>query len=153
MSEYTSQQKKKWLQQYHTLTREIDRTNRRINSALQEIDVLRATAEKSTTVLTGMPMGGGFKGPDDVWVKLIDLSNEVNLLVEKYVDERRDAECKLAGIVTAINSIDDGALRTLLLMRYVDCSTFEQIAVDMGYCIMQIWRLHGKALERLEVRE
>lgn len=44
MTEYTSQQKKKWLQQYHALTREIDRTNRRINSALQEIEVLRATA-------------------------------------------------------------------------------------------------------------
>ena len=53
----------------------------------------------------------------------------------------------------AINDIDDGTLSTLLLMRYVDGATFEQIAVDMGYCIMQIWRLHGKALERLEVRE
>lgn len=149
----TPQQKKKWLQQYHTLAREIDRTNRRINSALQEIEVLRATAEKSTTILTGISSGGGFKGPEDVWVKLIDLSNEVNQLVDKYVDERREAERKHKEIANAIISIDDGALKTLLLMRYVDGETFEQIAVNMGYCIMQIWRLHGKALERLEVRE
>lgn len=153
MSEYTSQQKKKWLQGYRELTRDIERIDRRITSCLGEIDSIRATAEKSTTILTGMPGGGGFRGPEDMWIKLIDLSNEVNLLVDKYVDERRDAECKLAGIVAAINGIDDGALRALLLKRYVDCSTFEQIAVDMGYCIMQIWRLHGKALERLEVIE
>lgn len=153
MSEYTSQQKKKWLQQYSTLTREIERTNRRINSALQEIEVLRATAEKSSTVLSGMPGGGGFRGPEDVWVKLVDLSNEVNQLVDKYVDERREAERNREAIIEAIANIDDGALRVLLLMRYVDGATFEQIAVFMGYCIMQIWRLHGKALERLEVRE
>lgn len=151
--EYTSQQKKRWLQRYRELGREVDRLDRQINSALQEIEVLRATAEKSTTVLSGMPGGGGFRGPEDVWIKLIDMSNEVNVLVDKYVDERREAERKLSEIVMAINSIDDGALRTLLLMRYVDGSAFEQIAVDMGYCIMQIWRLHGKALERLEVRE
>ena len=153
MSEYTSQQKKRWLQRYRELTRDIERIDRRITSCLQEIDTIRATAEKSTTILSGMPMGGGFMGPEDVWVKLIDLSNEVNQLVDKYVNERREAERKHKEIADAINSIDDGALKTLLLMRYVDGETFEQIAVDMGYCIMQIWRLHGKALERLEVRE
>ena len=147
----TPQQKKRWLQQYHSLTREIDRTNRLIDSLLQEVDALRATAEKSTTVLSGMPGGGGFRGPEDVWIKLIDMSNEVNQLVDKYVDQRRMLEGKLKAITTAISNIDDGTLRVLLLMRYLDGATFEQIAVDMGYCIMQIWRLHGKALERLEV--
>ena len=151
--EYTSQQKKRWLQRYRTLGREVDRLNRQIDKALQEIDAIRATAEKSTTIPTGMPSGGGFKGPEDVWVKLIDLSNEVNRLVDKYVDERRVAERKLSEIVMAINDIDDGTLSTLLLMRYVDGATFEQIAVDMGYCIMQILRLHGKALEKLGARE
>lgn len=151
--EYTIRQKKRWLQRYRELGREVDRLDRQINSALQEIEVLRATAEKSTTVLSGMPNGGGFRGPEDVWIKLIDMSNEVNQLVDKYVDQRREAERKLSEIVMVINSIEDGTLSTLLLMRYVDDATFEQIAVNMGYCIMQIWRLHGKALERLEVRE
>ena len=153
MSEYTSQQKKRWLQRYRELTRDIERIDRRITSCLQEIDAIRATAEKSTTILSGMPMGGGFTGPEDVWVKLIDLSNEVNQLVDKYVDERRELEVNREVIMQAIRQLNDPILENLMILRYVEGKIFEQISCDIGYCIMQVWRLHGKALERLEVRE
>ena len=153
MTEYTSQQKKRWLQGYRALTREIERIDRRITSCLEEIDAIRETAEKSTTVLSGMPGGGGFKGREDIYVKLIDLSNEVNLLVDKYVDERKVLEAKRALITQAISTIGDAAMEHLMILRYVENMNFEGIACEMNYCIRQIWRLHGEALNRLEVEE
>ena len=44
----------------------------------------------------------------------------------------------------------DKRLRTLLELRYINCMTFEQIAVAMSYSYKQVCRLHGKAL--LEIR-
>ena len=151
--EYTSQQKKRWLQRYRVLGREVDRLNRQINKSLQDIDAIRATAERTTTVLSDMPGSGGFKSREDIYAKLVDMSEEVDLLVDGYVDQRRIAEKQRDDIITAIRKLDDPAMETLMILRYVDDLTFEEIAVGMTYCIRQIWRIHGGALNRLQVEE
>ena len=59
-----------------------------------------------------------------------------------------------------INSIDklmatdDDKAKTyhrLLMMRYVDGASWEQIAVEIGYTWRHTIRLHGEALKRMEV--
>ena len=69
MSEYTSQQKKRWLQRYRELDQEI-------KQRLDTIDELRSLAERTTSVLAGMPHGGGYKSRDDIYIKLVDLGFE-----------------------------------------------------------------------------
>ena len=149
----TSQEKKRWLQKYRELNIEIGRSDKRINAKLQQIEQLRSLAERMTSTLTGMPQGGGYKSREDIYIKLADLGNETNSQVEEYLGDKRKAKQMQEDIIQAISQLDDPTLRQLLWLRYIDGSVFEQIAVDMGYCIMQIWRLHGKALERLEVME
>lgn len=52
-------------------------------------------------------------------------------------------------IELAIASVGDDTLSLLLHYRYIDGYTWERIAVEMNYSIMQIYRLHGQALSRM----
>lgn len=49
-------------------------------------------------------------------------------------------------IQQAISKVDDAKLRALLLARYINFMTFEEIAVNMSYDWRWIMRLHNKAL-------
>ena len=148
----TNQQKKRWLQEYRSLTREIERINRRIDNCIEEIDSLKATATRSTAVLDGVPGDSGHKSREDLWIKLADLSDEVNELIDKYIDERRTLEKKRKKVVEAIGEIDNHILEQLLIARYIDNLKFEEIAIEMEYCIRHIWRLHGAALTKLKIK-
>lgn len=149
----TPQQKKKWLQRYRELGREVERIDRQINNTLQEIDAIRATAERTTTVLSDMPGGGSFKSREDIYTKLVDMSEEVDRLVDGYVEKKLQAEKKRNDIIVSIRRLDDPAMETLMMLRYIDGLEFEEIAVGMTYCIRHVWRLHGNALQKLEVIE
>lgn len=50
-------------------------------------------------------------------------------------------------VTEAIMQVEDSRFRELLLLYYVSCLTWEQIAVNMGYAYRQVTRLHGRALE------
>ena len=90
-----------------------------------------------------MPKGGG-SDRADLYVKMIDYSNEINGQIDEYVDIRKDIEA-------VINTVQDLTLRTLLRYRYIDGLTWEQIAVTMNYCYMQVCRMHGMALNELKM--
>lgn len=49
-------------------------------------------------------------------------------------------------IEEAISRVENSTHRTLLLERYINCKTWERIAVDMNYSYKQICRIHGRAL-------
>lgn len=149
----TNQDKKRWLQRYLEFDIEIGRMDKRIKVKLRRVDELRSLAERTTSVLTGMPHGGGYKSRDDIYVKLADLSREIDVDIDGYVDAMRKARIEQCKIEYAINSIADKTLIELLWLRYIEVVTFDQIAVKMPYCAMQVWRLHGKALEALDVVE
>jgi len=149
----TSQEKKQWLQKYRDIESIIARTDKRINAKFMQIEQLRSLAERTTSVLTGMPHGGGYKSRDDIYIKLADLGNEVNEDIDDYVDDKRIAEKLQNEIMLTISAIEDVTLQKLLWLRYIDGCTFEQIACDMNYCIMHIWRLHGQALQKLKIEK
>ena len=53
-------------------------------------------------------------------------------------------------MLNLINRLDNTIYRTLLIARYINCKTWEQIADEMGYDLRWIYRLHGKALKAIE---
>lgn len=147
----TSQDKKRWLRRYSGLNREVEHIDRQIDTALQEIEAIRSTAERTTTTLTGMPAGGGFKSREDIYIKLADLSEEVDRQVDRFVEMRKQRMAQRAEISMAIVAIEDYNLKKVLMLRYCMGWQYEEIAVEMGYCIRQIWRFHGQALNKLVV--
>lgn len=131
----TNQEKKAELKKYGDL-------NKDINRKLSEFERIKAMCTRMTTAFSDMPKAPGMKSREDLYIKLADMADEINADVDRYVDMRRDIERK-------IQSVDDTVLRTLLSYRYIDGCTWEQTAVNMNYCYMQVCRLHGKALNEI----
>ena len=67
--------------------------------------------------------------------------------IVKKIEELYDVKLEILG---AIHKLDSCTYRALLLARYINFKTWEQIAEDMGYEVRQIHRIHGNALVNLK---
>ena len=67
-------------------------------------------------------------------------------LIDNRVDELYAVKQE---ILQVINKVNDSVLRTLLIKRYINFQTWEEIACGMNYSYRQICRLHGKALSKI----
>ena len=119
--------------------------DQRINSKLEQISVLNDLARKATGIITGMPHSPNHGESREAHAveKIVDLQDEIRRDADELVDVKR-------GIMHVIKAVDDVDCRLLLEMRYLCYRSWEQIAVDMGYCIDNIYRLHRKALRLVE---
>lgn len=54
-------------------------------------------------------------------------------------------------ILVALKKLEDPEYQVILEERYLCFKKFEQIALDLGYSIQHIFRLHEKALKELAV--
>ena len=122
------------------------RLDQRINSKIEQVSSLNELATKCTTSLTGMPRNPNHATSRmaDVVAKIIDLQAEINRDIDTLVDLKRE-------IVSVIKGIENLEFQTLLEKRYLCFLTWEQIAVDMGYSIQHIYRLHDWALREFPV--
>ena len=121
------------------------RLDQRINSKLEQIASLNELAMKCTSTLTGMPRNHDRSiSKIEVVSKIVDLQEEINRDVEKLVDLKRE-------LVWRIKAVDDTEYQTLLELRYLCFKTWEQIAVDMGYNVRHVFRLHDEAVNSIKV--
>lgn len=134
----TNQEKKVELQKYRAAVREADRL------AL-EIQRWQSTAEKMTPVIHLAPAGGAGGRSMELAVEQIDD------LTCKLGDQQVEAVRIRIQIGNAIASVSDERLRELLRLRYIEGSSFEQIAVTMNYSWRQVLRLHGTALNEVVI--
>ena len=120
------------------------RLDQRINSKLEQVASLNELATKCTSTLTGMPRNPnhGTSTMADAVAKIVDLQAEINCDIDHLVDLKRD-------MVRAIKAVDNTEYQTLLELRYLCFKTWEQIAVDMGYNVRHIYRLHDEAVNSL----
>ena len=124
------------------------RIDQRINSKMEQVSSLHALATKATATVSDMP-GGGAKNihkMENIIIKIADLENEINEDIDELVD------LKIA-ITKLIKSVDNQEHQTLLELRYLCFKTWEQIAVDMGYKVRHLYRLHEEALKNISNRE
>lgn len=117
------------------------RLDQRINSKLEQVLSLRDLTTKATATMSDMP-GGGSRNMykmQDIIGKIIDLENEINADIDQLVDLKRE-------MVAVIKSVKNPEYQTLLELRYLCFKPWEQIAVEMGYSIHHLYRLHNSAL-------
>lgn len=74
--------------------------------------------------------------------KLVELESAIDARVDELTGIR-------AEIIAAIAQVPDARYRTLLIERYTEFKTWEQIAVDIGYSWRGVMMLHGKALDAI----
>lgn len=128
-----------WLEQ----VRKLDQL---INAKLAERDQLKDMAtDISPRAMDGMPFDNTGTVPrkmENAVVRLIDLANELNKLIDLYIDHKTK-------VITAIEQLP--AKEYGVLHRYyIRGMTWEQVAEDMAYSTQQIWRIRKKALKNLE---
>lgn len=122
------------------------RIDQRINSKLEQIVSLRELATKATSTLSDTPPSGtrNVHSMEGVIVKMIDLEEEINKDIDTLVDLKRE-------FVFIIKKISNPEYQTLLELRYLCFKTWEQIAVEMGYSLQHIFRIHDKALKEISI--
>lgn len=76
---------------------------------------------------------------DAAVTRYVDACDAAAAYLNMLADMRKD-------ITITIEKIKNQTLRKLIVERYINGKTWEQIAVDMNYCYRQITRMHGKAL-------
>ena len=122
------------------------RIDQRINSKIEQVASLHKLATKANSTLTDMPgsPNRNIHRMEDIILKIVDLENEINQDIDMLVDLKTE-------IMQVIKKVDDLELQTLLEQRYLNFRTWEQIAVDMGYNVRHLYRMHDKALKAVQV--
>ena len=122
--------------------------DQRINIRIEQVMSLRNLAAKATSTLSDTAPSGtrNVHRMEDIVIKIMDLEEEINADIDDLVDLKRE-------IIAAIRSIQDVEYRTVLELRYLCFKPWEQIAVEMNCCIDNVYKLHQKALKKLEVGE
>lgn len=106
----------------------------------------KSVVTKANSALTDMPgsPNRNIHRMENIIVKIVDLENEINQDIDMLVDLKTE-------IMQVIKKVDDLELQTLLEQRYLNFRTWEQIAVDMGYNVRHLYRMHDKALKAVQV--
>lgn len=122
------------------------RIDQRINSKIEQVASLHNLATKANSTLTDMPgsPNRNIHKMEDIIVKIVDLENEINQDIDMLVDLKTE-------IMQVIKKVDDLELQTLLEQRYLNFRTWEQIAVDMGYNVRHLYRMHDQALKKVQI--
>lgn len=127
------------LRAYKDLRRERDKLLRQI----EELEaVVYGTKGRR---LDGMPRGGNGENSHIIDVK----GDELNELRQNYNAKVEELTARMLEIEQAIEPLEPTE-RTLIRLHYFQDLTWEEVAVEMGYCWRHVHRLHGRALEKLQ---
>ena len=118
--------------------------DQRINSKIQQVAAVNDLATKATSTLTGMPRNPNHATStmEEAITKIIDLQAEINRDIDTLVDLKRD-------LSATIKAVGNTEYQTVLEKRYLCFQSWEQIAVEMGYDLRWLYRIHGKALDEV----
>nr|WP_300823667.1 DUF1492 domain-containing protein [uncultured Schaedlerella sp.] len=124
------------------------RVDQRIENKLEQIQLLNDLVAKATVTYSDMPgsPNRNVHKMEDVLVKIIDIKTEINADMLELVDLKKET-------MDCIKQVDDPELQLILELRYLNYVGWEQIAGDLGYGIDNVFRLHRKALDFIEVPE
>lgn len=114
-----------------------------IDAKIAEKERVRELMVNTVGSIDGMPHAPGISDKvGNLTVKLISLEEELNALIDRYVDEK-------AEVIKAIEKLPEREYG-VLHRYYLRNMTLEQVAEDIGYCTTQIWRIKKSAYELLK---
>lgn len=116
----------------------------RINVLMTEVERLRAEAESVSIDLDGMPKGTADNN------KMSRLVAEMADLEATLTDEMSGLYVRRMRIITQLGKLKSHKHQLLLQKRYIECKSWEHIAVEMDITWRHCYRLHGSALAEFE---
>lgn len=134
----TNQEKIKWLSQYRDVVKETMRL-------VREKEEWRSLAEKITPSYSFEPKTQSVTSKVETGAEnIVEIDKQLQEQIAKRVRLRLE-------IAKVIYNLGSEKYRYLLSSRYIDGKKWEQIALDMNYSVMQIWRMHGEALNLINM--
>lgn len=128
-----------WLNQIKKLEQLID-------AKLAERDRLVALAtDISPKPIDGMPFSNTGMVPQKMQnavIDLIELAKEIEKLVARYIKKKQE----IVAVLEKLPEKEYGVLHR----HYIRHMTWEQVAEDMDYSTMQIWRIRKNGMKILE---
>lgn len=117
----------------------------RIKSKVQQIASLNDLATRCTAAISDMPRNPNHGGSrmEDAIIKIISLQEEIKADIATLVELKRE----IVGVVKGLPSVEH---QTVIEKRYLCYDSWEQIAVDLGYSIQHIYRMHDAALDEID---
>lgn len=123
---------------------EIRKMGLEIDALADQIIVLRQEAEGIKAMeLSDMPKGGKARDSADIIAEVVDLQQRRFELQLSHIKKREKAMCTIA-------FIDNSEYRTLLMLRYILCKSWDNIVDEMKCSYATVFRLHGAALQSFD---
>ena len=119
-----------------------------MNRKQQEAKKYLSQAFGLTAAYSDMPKSPNRDGSrmEDTVCRIIDLESEINQDMLWLVELKK-------GIVRRIKAVENTELQMVLELRYLSYMRWEEIAIELGYGIDNVFRLHRKALAEIEIPE
>ena len=129
---------KEYLNQAKTL-------DQRINVKLDRVSRLRAMTQKITVSLDGEQVSRtrNVTSLEDAIIRLMEEEESLNAAIDRLVDLKRE----VSGV---LKQIDDTDCQLLLELRYLCYRSWEEIAEVMHMHIRTVYKVHGRALLKVE---
>lgn len=129
---------KEYLNQAKTL-------DQRINVKLDRVSRLRAMTQKITASLDGEQVSRtrNVTSLEDAIIRLMEEEESLNAAIDRLVDLKRE----VSGV---LKQIDDTDCQLLLELRYLCYRSWEEIAEVMHMHIRTVYKVHGRALLKVE---
>ena len=112
----------------------------RINVLMSNIERLRAEAESVSISLDGLPRGTATSD------KMSRIVAEMADLESTLMEEMSGLFIRRQRIITQLGMLKSHKHQLLLQKRYIECKSWEHIAVEMDITWRHCYRLHGSAL-------
>ena len=118
---------------------QISKSEKLISNKIEELKALNLLATKTTKIIDdNIHIRGSSDKIGKVIPKIIDLENEINQEILKYIVLRSE-------VMKIIDSLEPSMME-LLYKRYFQFKDWDTIAQEMNYTYRWVLGLHGKAL-------
>lgn len=119
----------------------------KLDSLLEEREKWYTLATKVNSVSDGMPHSPSTESKvERNSIKILEITDKINEEIARLTDARW-------AIGDLINHIQNDRHRTVMSMRYISCYTFQRIAEDLDMSERAVYKIHRKAVNRLEIKD
>ena len=112
----------------------------RVTLKCEELDKIESQVNRVSRWAVDERVQGGRSGHEDLLMKLIDLRQDANKMIDELIDEKKRVQA-------IIDQIDDPMLAEILIERYFECRSWPEIAINTHCSERNVYYLHGKALQ------
>lgn len=132
------------MQEVKRILREYEKAKENIETINSQIETINTHLAHITTDYSQVKVKGARK--DDLATSIDRLTG----LKAKLNEEIQRATDAMANCIAIIDKIEDKDCKKLLTKRYIDCKSWEQVAVEINYSWSQTHNIHNKALQEAQ---